>query len=386
MTSLPDIILILLLGVTVGWVAKRVHLPAVVGQVLLGIVIGPPLLGWIEPGAALKLLGELGVVLLLGVAGLRLGPGRLVSAGCSGLWVALLGMAFCLAGGYALAIMWGSPQEEAVYVGTALTATSIGISTQVLQQFGLIEQAIGRTVIAAAIIDDMVALFLLALAHGILGEDLASGRLVGSIVLAVLVLTAIFFGCRWFARSVFQRSGWKSTGLLWPVSVLLIVFFGWLTAEMGYSLVTGGFFAGLGFGEGLRGPRRARLTMQLEWLVLLLVPFFFVLIGSRAEWRALADPGMPVFVLALLAVAIAGKILGGFLGAWANGDFMQSLLIGVSMVPRGEVALVIAGLGFEQGHISHHVLVALVLMTIGAALTGPLLIAPMLRIRARRTT
>lgn len=384
MSPLPDIILILLLGVTVGWIATRVGLPAVIGQVLLGIVIGPPVLGWINPGETLNLLGEIGVVLLLGVAGLHLGLRRLVSAGWPGLWVALLGMAFCLAGGYVLAIVWGSSHEEAVYVGTAMTATSIGISVQVLQQFGLIDHAIGRIVVAAAIVDDVVALYLLALAHGILGEDFAASQLLGSAILAALILTAIFLGCKWFALTVLQRLARRTSAVIWPVSVLLIIVLAWLTAELGYSLVVGGFFAGLGLGEGLSKPQRERLAVQVERMVLLLVPFFFVLIGSRAEWRVLADQGMPLLIAALLVVAIGGKVLGGLLGALGSGGFMRPLMIRVGMVPRGEVALVIAGLGFEQAHISHHMLVALVLMTIGAALVGPLLLTPLLHIHERR--
>ena len=106
---------------------------------------------------------------------------------------------------------------------------------------------------------------------------------------------------------------------------------------------------------------------------------FFVIVSSNAEWGVLADSGMPVFVIGLLVVAMLGKIAGGFFGAWRGGSLRMSLLIGVSMTPRVEVALVITGLGYAQGHISHHVLVALILVTIGAALLGPQLMARLAR-------
>jgi Kef-type K+ transport system membrane component KefB len=128
-------------------------------------------------------------------------------------------------------------------------------------------------------------------------------------------------------------------------------------------------------GDGLAKVHRKRLVKHLEGVVLLLVPFFFVIVGSRAEWGVLMDTGMPTLVIGLLVIAMLGKIAGGFIGAWRSGSFRIPLLIGVSMAPRGEVALVIVGLGFAQGHISHHVLVALILMTIGAALLGALLMA-----------
>ena len=378
-----DFILILLFGTSVAWLAKRLGQPAAVAQVLLGLIIGPPLLGWIGAGEELQIIGQLGVVLLLGMAGLRLGSEHLAREGWTGLWVALPGMLFCFAGGYALAAWWGSPHAEAVYVGATLTATSIGISVQVLHQLNLINHRVGSIVIAAAVIDDVLALFLLAVAHGTLSKDLSTGRLAGSMILVAVILAVIFVACRWLA----QKPGTKLFSARYPVSLLaviiIIVAFGWLTETIGYSLVVGGFFAGLGLGDGLDPEHRKRLAKQLEGPVLLLVPFFFVIVGSKAEWGALADPGMPTLVIGLLAIAMLGKIAGGFIGTWRGGDPVLPMLVGVSMSPRGEVALVIAGLGYAQNHISHHVLIALILMTVGAALLGPLLMARLASTRGR---
>jgi Kef-type K+ transport system membrane component KefB len=348
LSLLPDIILILLLGLIVGWGASRLRLPVAVGQVLLGIVIGPPLLGWIHTDNNLRLLGELGVLLLLGMAGLRLGLDRLIGVGMTGLWVALLGMVFCLAGGYGFAAWWGSPAEEAIYIGVALTATSIAISVQLLHQFGLVERKVGRIVIAAAVIDDILALYLLATAHGVLSNALAPARIVASVVMAAVILVAIFMACRWLARQLAQASFPIHPIYLLPVIVAVIVSFGWLTHTLGYSQVVGGFFAGLGLGEGLHSGQRDRLGRQLNGIVMVLVPFFFVLIGGRAEWQVLMDPGMPTLVAGLLVVAIVGKAVGGMLGSVSTGNLRQQLLVGMSMVPRGEVILVIAGLGFAQ--------------------------------------
>ena len=163
------------------------------------------------------------------------------------------------------------------------------------------------------------------------------------------------------------------------ISVLIIAF-GWLTQSLGYSMVVGSFFAGLGLGDGMNQELRKQLSSQLGILVPFLIPFFFVVIGSRAEWGVLGDPGMPTLIAGLLVVALVGKILGGYIGALRATGPGSSLLIGASMAPRGEVALVIAGLGYIQGHISHHMLVALILVTIGAALVSPLMMARMARI------
>lgn len=377
---MQDFFLILLLGVCVGWLANHIRQPAAVAQVLLGLVIGPPLLGWIDSGEALELIGQLGIVLLLGMAGMHIGSRHLAQQGWTALWVAMLGIVLCLAGGYAFAFMWGSPHAEAIYVGTALTATSIGISVQVLHQLELFDHKIGKIIIAAAVIDDVLALYLLATAHGLLSEDLGLYQLGLSMFATALVLGTIYVLCRWLSRIVtpILTSDMYNARLL-LVSVVIIVF-GWTTQALGYSMVVGGFFAGLGLGDGMEISMRKQVVQQLGRAVPFLVPFFFVVIGSRAEWSVLTDPGMPTLVIGLLLIALAGKILGGYFGALHTTGSGPSLLIGVSMAPRGEVALVIAGLGYFQGHISHHMLVALILVTIGTAVVSPLVMARMAKL------
>jgi len=243
---------------------------------------------------------------------------------------------------------------------------------QVLHQLNLFDHKIGKIIIAAAVIDDVLALYLLATVHGLLSEDQPLYQLGLTMFGTALVLGTIYFLCRWLSRLVvpiLTRDKFNAGLLL--ISVVIIVF-GWVTDVLGYSMVVGGFFAGLGLGDGMELPVRKQFAQQLGRVVPFLVPFFFVVIGSRAEWNVLADPGMPTLVIGLLLIAIAGKTLGGYLGAIHANGTGSSLLIGISMAPRGEVALVIAGLGFIQEHISHHMLVALILVTIGTALVSPL--------------
>jgi Kef-type K+ transport system membrane component KefB len=331
------------------------------------------LLGWIDPGEPAVLLGQLGIAFLLGMAGLHLKPEQLAAAGWSGLWVATLGMAFSLAGGYILASWWGSPHPEALYIGTTLTATSIGISVQLLLQFGLINHRIGRTVIAAAVIDDVLALYLLSVAHGMLSDELRTSQVFLSMVLAAISFISIFMVGRWLGKFLLGGLLNLRPVLRLGTAGIFILAFGWLTEAMGYSLVVGAFFAGLGMGNGMHHAQRTQLRKSLAPLVVILVPFFFFVIGSRAEWQVLADPGMPTLLTGLLGIALLGKTLGGIIGAGIQTSFGERLVIGLSMVPRGEVALIITGLGFMQNHIGHHVMVALLLTTIGAALLGPLL-------------
>lgn len=376
---MEDIILILLLGIGLNWVSPRVSIPAAAMQVLLGVVIGPGLLGWVLPDDRMRLLGEVGVVLLLGTAGLHLGLGPLARAGWAGLWVAVLGILFSFAGGYGFALWWTIPHPEAIYIGTALAATSIGISVEVLRQCGLLESRIGQVVVAAAVVDDILALYLLALAHGVLSGDFALWRVALSALLAFFVVAAVFWVARALGRlsATHRRSNAGVTRIGGAVELLLA--FAWVTDRVGLSLVVGGFFAGLGLGEGLGERARQDLARGIESFVLVLAPFFFVLIGARAQLSFLTEPAMGVLLFGLLVVAIVCKILGGLLGAARTGMWPARVLIGVSMVPRGEVSLIIASLGFEQTHLSHHVFVTLVLMIIATSVLAPFAMVPLAR-------
>jgi len=370
---MKDIVIILILALLAGWIAKRMGQPAAVAQVLIGLIFGPPLLAWFEISDALKILGEIGVLLLLGLAGIQLGLAKLFKSGWKGIRVALFGMVFCFLGGYVLAVIWGSPNEEALYIAVALTATSIGISVQVLQQFQLLDKEIGEIVVAAAIIDDILALYLLAITHGVLSEVELSSTIIVSMVAAAFIFGGTFIVCRWLAYTGLRRLSAPIMRLFF--SLTMIGLFGWISESFGYSLVVGSFFAGLGLGEGLLPDMREILIKHQERLVMVLVPFFFVHIGSQVQWQVLQDANLLILILGLVFIAVLGKLWGGYLGASSKNPGPTRLLIGASMVPRGEVVLVIANLGFIQGHISHHVLVALIIMTVLVAIVGPLLVA-----------
>ncbi|KAA3628281.1 MAG: cation:proton antiporter [Proteobacteria bacterium] len=315
MTMSLDVLLILVLSVAFGWLARRFRFPVAVAQVLLGMLIGPPVLGWIEVGEAIRLFGELGVVLLLGFAGMELGVQRLADAGRSGVLVAILGIGLSWVAGYGVAIGWGSQAPEAVYVGIVLAATSVGISVQVLRQYGLIERRVGEIVLAAAVIDDVIALYLLAVAHGTFSKVFSAEMLGISLVAGIVLLPAIF----WSGRSLFQSTGGfllerGSYVTVTAVAVFLVIA-GWATDLAGFSPVVGAFFAGLGVRAGF--DRQAKLVpaSSFEPLVALITPFFFIAIGSRADWSVIADAGMPLLLIGLVIAAFAGKVLGAMAGA-----------------------------------------------------------------------
>lgn len=286
-SAVSDILVVLVLGGGLSWLSQRLRFPNAVAQVVLGVLLGTAVLGWVPHSPVLHEFGEVGVVLLLGVAGLELGLGRLTAAGPTGAFVATLGIVFSVVGGYGIGILYGSAGDEALYLGLALGATSIGITVQLLEQFGLIGHRVADILVAAAVIDDVIALYLLAAAHGFLSEGLSVPGVLGYVVLAVIVLGGLFAVCRlltlWVSRRALIDSRWRRSA--WALTVIGLGAL--LTEALGLSSVVGAFFAGVGAGEGLNDDVRERCARQLQPLVLMLMPFFFVMIGVQAQWDVL---------------------------------------------------------------------------------------------------
>jgi len=375
-----DVAVVLVLGGVLNGLCRHWQFPSAVAQVLLGVLLGGAVLGVVVHTPVLHDIGQVGVVLLLGLAGLELGMDRLAAAGWSGVMVALLGVGLSFLGAFAVAWWFGSPVPERWYVALVFTATSIGISVQVLEQFGLVEHRVGEIVIAAAVVDDVLALYLLGAAHGIFGEGQGPVGALLLVVEACAVLGTLYWAAR-FASSRWKAlhapdSGWLRGG--WTVGAVLLG--AALTDLLGLSAVVGGFFVGLGVGDGLGRRLRGTTARGIGPLVWITMPFFFVMIGVQADWGGLAEPGSGWLLAALLVVGVAGKALGGWLGA-SGLRARERWLVGLGMVGRGEVAMVVATLGYAQDHLSRNVFVVLISATILLAVVGPLTMAPL----ARRT-
>ena len=327
--------------------------------------------------SALHGFGEIGVVLLLGVAVLEVGLDRLTAAGWAGVAVAALGIVVSVAGGYAIGWLYGAPSDEALFLGLALGATSIGITVQVLEQFGLMGHRAADVLLAAAVIDDVIALYLLGAAHGFLSDGMSGGGALVFVAWAIIVLGGLFVLCHyvtaWASRHRILDS--RARRGVWIVTAVALG--AWLTHSLDLSSVVGAFFAGLGIGEGLSDERAERSVKDLQPGVLLLMPFFFVMIGVQAQWDVLDEPALLWLVLGLIGFAVVSKTLGGVLGAIRIGSWRDRWFIGFGMVARGEVGLIIASIGLAQGHLSYPVFVALVLTIIVVSVLGPLLMVPL---------
>ena len=378
-----DILIVLLVAKAAAEVAERIHLPAVVTEILAGIAIGPTALGLVSgPDEVLHVLGELGIILLLLDVGMEMDLGQLAAVGRASMSVALLGVAVPFAGGWASALALGMDGNEAMFVGAALTATSVGITARVFGDLRALATVEARTVLGAAVADDVIGLVILTVVVRLGSEGhVAPLSVVGIVAVAIgfLVVTSVCgvqFAPRLFT-AVDRYS--RSSGTLVAVALAFTLAVATLASAARLAPIVGAFVAGLALSRCSVAPRIRR---ELTPVGHLFIPVFFLQIGIDAEVDNFADASVLGTAGVLLAVAIVGKLISAA-GLWGRpGD---RLLVGMGMIPRGEVGLIFATLGLREGIFGPDIYAALLLVVLASTLIAPpLLRHRLLRIRANR--
>lgn len=336
-----------------GDVAERIGQPAVLGELVVGIVLGNlDLVGvpWFRTVASdhtIDVLARLGVVLLLFEVGLESTVGDMLKVGGRSLLVAVLGVVTPWALGWwvgGLLLPDASPYVHA-FLGATLTATSVGITARVLKDLGRAQSPEARIILGAAVIDDVLGLVILAVVAGVItaadrGSDL-SYPAVGVIVAKALLFLggALVLGVAVSPRLFALAGRLRGSGLLLTTALVFCFVVAYLASAVGLAAIVGAYAAGLVLEEDK--PRLAELVRPIGTL---LVPVFFVLMGMRVELRSFAHPDVLGLALLLTLAAIAGKqacALGGL------GAALDRLSIGIGMIPRGEVGLIFANLGLS---------------------------------------
>lgn len=376
-----------------GALSRRLGQPAVFGELLVGLLLGPSLLdvlGWPiftastgdghSSSSLLPLvrdLSQIGVVLLMFVAGLETNLDEMRRVGHVAFWAAVGGVALPFAGGAAVAAWFGFPLAwEGLFVGAILTATSVSISAQTLMDLGVLRSREGTVILGAAVIDDVIGIlvlsFVVAFARTNGHVDLAStgvvlGRMIVFFGLAILLGGAFRAVGRWAER---LRA---SQGLLAIVLAVVFVYSWSAEAVGGVAAITGAYLAGVLFA---RTPFKPGIDAGIHPVTYsLFVPVFFVGIGLEADARQLG--GRALFTLVLVVVAIATKAVGCGVGARVFGlTRRQSVRVGLGMISRGEVGLIVAGYGLAHGIIGPDVFSASVLMVLATTMVTP----PLLRL------
>ncbi len=377
------LLIILLTARVFAELATRWQAPSVIGELFAGIVLGPSLLGWIEPFGAIKLMAEIGIILLLFEVGLGTDLKRLVHTGGKSLLVAIIGFILPLVLGFALAYgLFELPLLVSLFIGGTLTATSIGITVRVLADLKRQHSAEGQIVLGAAVLDDVLGVILLALLYEFSiggGVSLVNAGKVLIFVSAFFVLAPIAAKLISLLIKRFDAVS-EIPGLIPTTIVSLVLFFAWLAHTLGAPELLGGFAAGLALsrrffmplGIALHAdePFAHRIEEQMKPIIHLFTPIFFVFVGLSLNLREI-DWGSPfiwLFSLSLLVAAVIGKLMGAF---FIKEPWPQRWVIGLAMIPRGEIGLIFAELGRISGIFSNEIYAGMVIVIALTTLLPP---------------
>ena len=372
---LADLALILVAAKLAAEVCERVRVPAVVGEIVVGVLIGPSLLGWVAADSEpLIALAELGVLLLLVQVGMEMDLAELGALGRASMLVAVVGVAVPFVLGGAVGLGFGESGDTALFVGAALTATSVGITARVFGDLRALATTEARIVLGAAVADDVLGLVILTIVVKVVTEGSVSlglvaetvGAAVGFLVVATLVGVLIVPWCFEQLRRIT-----RSAATVVVLGFALMLGFAWAATLAKLAPIIGAFVAGLAIG---RSPEHARIERDFAPTANLLIPVFFVQIGLNADVEAMARPAVLGLAGALLVVAIIGKLVSA---VGAVGVRADKLLIGLGMIPRGEVGIIFASIGLTEGVLGDDQYAALLIVVLATTLLTP----PLLRWR-----
>ena len=381
---LLTLLLILLCARLFAELAMRLKAPSVIGELLAGVALGPSLMGWIEPNEVLRLLAELGIILLLFEVGLETDIRQLARSGRKSVVVAVGGFLAPFLLGAALAY-WGFGLSLLVslFIGGTLTATSIGITVRVLTDLRRQNCEEGQVVLGAAVLDDVLGVILLALLYEFStqgGISLANTGKVLVFIVAFFVLAPIAAKLLSLLIQRFDRSS-DLPGLIPTSIVSLVLFFAWLAHAVGAPELLGGFAAGLAlsrrfflpFGIALRQDDHFsdRIERQMEPIIHLWTPLFFVMVGLSLNLREIdwASPFIWGFSALFFVLALFGKLVGALM---IREHWTQRLIIALAMAPRGEVGLIFAELGRTSGIFDNEIYAGMIIVIALTTVLPPL--------------
>lgn len=368
----------LVAAVVLGALAQRVGQPAVLGELLAGVLLGPSLLGIIDPAdSVIHAIGELGVLVLLFQIGLHTDLRSILKVGAPAVAVGLVGVIVPAVGGYLVAQALGIHGVAALVCAAALTATSIGISARVLTDLGRLNTKEGQIVLGAAVLDDVIGLIMLSIVAGIAGGaavTVAGVSTTTGIALGFLVV-AIAVGSKTVPALFARIEKLPGSGALGILGLAFALALAAAADYAGSAMIIGAFAAGLVLHNT---PQRKRVEKATTSLGYFFVPIFFAVVGAAVDLRSLADPRILLIGGVLTVVGAAGKFISGYAPVWFKGD---KALIGAAMIPRGEVGLIFAQLGRTTGVLDAGLFSALLLMVMVTTFMAP----PLLAWLSRRT-
>lgn len=347
---------------------ERLKQPAVAGEILAGVLIGPGVLALVHPDELTHALAEIGVIFLLFLVGLETKPSDIFRVGFRATLVAVLGVIVPFIFGYVLMIAWGQSQIESIFVGAAMVATSVGITARVLGQMGLLSLETSRIILGAAVIDDILGLLLLAVVSSVAKGEVNYVQIGTTAALAIgFTLLIILVGARAVNR-IRPRVEKLKVGQSYLVFGLsLCLGLALVATYIGVAAIIGAFLAGMALAESAEGTD---MPHQAEAVTEFLLPFFLTNIGMQLKLDAFLNRSTIILAILVTLLAVISKIIGCGLAAWPLGK-KKALQVGVGMVPRGEVGIVVAQIGLGLHAVGDAAYGVVLVMAIATTLIAP---------------
>ena len=375
---LKDLAIIFICAKGAGLLARRLKAPMVVGEIVAGLLIGPCLLGWVQPTSFIKQMAEIGVILIMFSAGLETNLQEMKKSGFAAFFIACVGVLVPLIGGSLLYMCvygfseFGSDEFfKAVFIGCIMTATSVGITVEVLKEMGKLKSRVGQTILSAAIIDDVIGIIVLTFVLGFNDPDSNTLLVTGKILLFLVLSLVIGFVI--YKVFKFYDDRHAHTRRIPIIAITLCFIMAYIAEKyFGIADITGAYIAGIilcNVRDAEYIDRRVNINGYMFF-----APMFFVGIGLETDLRTV-DSSMIVFSIGFVLVAMLSKVIGcGLASKCFRYSWLDCLKIGAGMMTRGEVALIITNKGLGLGIIDSSYFTAVILLIIVSSIVTPIIL------------
>ena len=351
-------------------IMRALKLSSVLGELTVGILLGSSVLGWIPVSHLLEVMAEIGVIFMIFMVGLETKFEHIKAVGKTALLVAVGGVVFPFLGGYAIGAAYGLPIAASLFLGTILTATSVAITARVFMEMGKVHSTVAQTILAAAVIDDVIGLMVLTmvLASTGVGGEASLPLAITKILVFLVVVFPVFW---WVVPRVIdpiKSYGGDRTTLAFVLGILFL--FSYLAHASGLAAIIGAFLIGMILAET---KEQLAIMEQVRPIYVFLAPVFFVVTGAQVHLDLLFK--VLGFTALLTGVAMLTKWLGSIIaGVVGKVSLRKSTLMGVGMIPRGEVGLIVSLIGQKTGILSKEVFAAAAIMCLATTFVVPLLL------------
>jgi Kef-type K+ transport system membrane component KefB len=352
-----------------GELFERLRQPAVAGEIIAGVVIGPGLLNLATPSEITGILAEIGVIFLLFNVGLETKPAAILKVGPRAALVAVLGVAVPFLGGWLLMRTWDAPGVKALFVGTAMVATSVGITARVLSGMGLLDAPTARIILGAAVIDDILGLLVLAVVSSMSAGTVNYIEILTTAGLAIgFTAFVTLVGAPVITRVAPGVDRLRSGHGMFILGLILCLGLSVAAAYIGVAAIIGSFLAGMALAEAAED--HPNMHRQINGVTEFLVPFFLVNIGMQLRLDVFRSSSVLLLCVLVTLVAVATKLVGCGLAAISLG-FRRAAQVGMGMVPRGEVGIVVAQIGLSLAVIGPELYGVVLFMAVATTLIAP---------------